>query len=144
MPTFSATGLPSGLNIGSTGPGKATISGTAADGTGGVYDVTVTAANGIGPDASKQVEVTVNEAPELTGPAMVRFVAGFASETVFTSDGFPQADLSVVGALPAGVTFTDNGNGTATLGGTPTLPSVGTTTSPSEPATGSTPMPRSQ
>ena len=36
-----------------------------------------------------------------------------------TSTGVPTATLSETGALPAGVTFTDNGDGTATLAGTP-------------------------
>ena len=37
-----------------------------------------------------------------------------------TTAGFPTATtLTKTGALPAGVTFTDNGDGTATLAGTP-------------------------
>jgi hypothetical protein len=124
-PVLSASGLPSGLQVEGTGPGKARITGQPADGTGGQYDVTVTASNGIGADASHQVTVAVNEAPELTGPSTARFVVGTASETVFSSDGFPAASLSVEGSLPAGVTFTDNGNGTATLSGTPAPGSVG-------------------
>src|SRR5262249_2774177 len=32
---------------------------------------------------------------------------------------FPKPSISVTGALPAGVMFTDNGNGTGTLAGTP-------------------------
>ncbi len=124
-PTLSATGLPVGLTMASTGAGKAHITGSAANGTGGVYDVTVSATNGIGDDDAKQVEVTVNEAPEITGPATVRFVAGSAGMTVFSADGYPGAGLSLEGTLPAGVTFVDNGNGTATLSGTPALSAVG-------------------
>ncbi len=126
VPTFSTFNLPAGLDITSTGSGKAKITGTAADGTGGQYQVSVIASNGIGESAGKLVDVTVNEAPELTGPSAVRFVAGFHGETVFSSDGYPGASLTVVGALPAGVTFVDNGNGTATLSGTPAGTSVGT------------------
>ena len=33
--------------------------------------------------------------------------------------GNPAATITESGALPSGVTFTDNGNGTATLAGTP-------------------------
>ena len=36
-----------------------------------------------------------------------------------TTTGFPTPTVSESGALPGGVTFTDNGNGTATLSGTP-------------------------
>lgn len=37
-----------------------------------------------------------------------------------TTTGNPVPTLSKTGSLPAGVTFTDNGNGTATIAGTPT------------------------
>ena len=37
-----------------------------------------------------------------------------------TTTGFPTPTVSESGALPGGVTFTNNGNGTATLSGTPT------------------------
>lgn len=125
-PTIGATGLPAGLAVTGTGPGKGKITGTPANGTGGVYAATVSADNGIGAPATQPVSVTVNEAPELFGASNVRFVAGFAGTTDFTSDGYPQAALTVVGGLPSGVTFVDNGNGTATLAGTPAGTSVGT------------------
>lgn len=125
-PAFTATGLPAGLGVTSTGAGTARLTGTPADGTGGVHAVTVTADNGIESPASQPVVVTVNEAPELFGAAAVRFVAGTAGSTDFTSDGFPQASLTVVGGLPSGVSFVDNGNGTATLSGTAAVSAVGT------------------
>src|SRR5207248_9853592 len=41
--------------------------------------------------------------------------------TVTTAHSFPlTTTLSRTGPLPAGVSFTDNGNGTATIAGTPT------------------------
>lgn len=40
--------------------------------------------------------------------------------TVTTTGSSPTAVLTSSGTLPSGVTFTDNGNGTATLAGTPT------------------------
>lgn len=124
-PTFTATGLPAGLHVESTGPGTARISGVAADGTGGEYDATLIATNGVGTDATKDVHVVVNEAPELTGPSAVRFVAGRPGLTVFSADGYPGAHLTITGALPSGVTFHDNGNGTATLAGTAPSSEVG-------------------
>ena len=39
-----------------------------------------------------------------------------------TSTGVPTCTLSATGTLPPGVTFTDNGNGTGTISGTPTSP----------------------
>ena len=38
-----------------------------------------------------------------------------------TTIGFPIAALTLTGTLPNGLQFTDNGNGTATLAGAPTV-----------------------
>ncbi|RNL62175.1 S-layer family protein [Nocardioides marmoriginsengisoli] len=127
VPTLSATGLPAGLTLASTGAGTAKISGSAADGTGGLYPgVVVKAANGVGSDATKNVDVTVNEAPELVGPSEARFVTGSANEIGFSSDGFPQAAITRTGTLPAGLSFVDNGNGSAKISGTAPASAVGT------------------
>jgi hypothetical protein len=125
-PTLSATGLPAGLSLTSTGPGTAHITGTAANHAGGEYDVTVTATNGVTPDASTVIHLVVREAPELTGPTAARFVTGSAGTVGFSADGYPQAALTATGALPPGLTFVDNGNGTATLSGTAATGSDGT------------------
>ena len=126
VPTLSAAGLPAGLTLTGTGAGKGKVAGNAANGTGGVYPVTVTATNGVGSPATRSTTVTVNEAPELVGPAEARFVTGSASSIGFSSDGFPQATLTRTGTLPAGLTFTDNGNGSATISGTAPASAVGT------------------
>lgn len=125
VPTFSADGLPPGLTVQSTGAGTARISGTAADGTGGEYDVTLTADNGVGEPAGKTVHLVVNEAPELTGPTMARFVAGRDATIGYLADGYPGAALSIEGDLPEGLTFTDNGDGSGTIGGTATEAALG-------------------
>jgi hypothetical protein len=101
----------------STGPGKAKITGTPADGTGGEYDVTVTATNGVGSDAITTIHLVVDEAPGITGPTTARFVSGSAGSIAYSTDGYPQATLTETGALPAGVHF-DSAIGTATLSGT--------------------------
>ena len=124
--TLSASGLPAGLTVQSTGPGKAKIVGTPANGTGGEYDAVVTASNGVGIGATTTVHIVVKEAPELTGPSTARFVTGTASTVGFSSDGYPQATITRSGSLPPGVTFVDNGNGTATLAGTAAAGSDGT------------------
>src|SRR5262249_36596418 len=49
----------------------------------------------------------------------VVFTVGQAGHFTITTTGFPVAVLSESGSLPSGVSFTDNGNGTATLAGTP-------------------------
>ena len=45
-----------------------------------------------------------------------------------TTTGYPTSSLTESGTLPSGVTFVDNGNGTATLSGTPTAGSDGSYT----------------
>ncbi|MGN6721896.1 MAG: beta strand repeat-containing protein, partial [Marmoricola sp.] len=125
-PTISASGLPSGLSMTSTGSGQAKITGTAAVGSGGTYNVTVTAANGVGTNATTTIQVTVNEAASIQGSTVVRLVAGTAGSTAYTTNGFPIPSLSESGTLPSGVTFVDNHNGTATLGGTAATSAVGT------------------
>jgi hypothetical protein len=66
------------------------------------------------------------QAPGLSGPASATFIVGAAGGPVtFTATGIPTPALSESGALPSGVTLTDNGNGTATLAGTPAAGTVG-------------------
>ena len=48
------------------------------------------------------------------------FSVGSAATFTISATGSPKPALTETGALPSGVTFTDNGNGTATLAGTPT------------------------
>ena len=117
-PTITAVGLPTGLGVTSTGPGTATITGTPGVGQGGVHDVTVTAANGVAPDASTPYTITVNEDPVVEGSASVRFVVGTPNLVTYSTDGFPMPSLEASGDMPDGVTFDDNGDGTGTLSGT--------------------------
>ena len=101
------------------GDGTATLAGTPAAGAGGVYPLTITAGNGISPAARQDFTLTVEQSPGITSAAEVTFTTGQAATFTLTSSGFPTAALSAQGALPAGVTFTDNGDGTATLEGAP-------------------------
>jgi Bacterial Ig-like domain (group 3)/Legume lectin domain len=70
--------------------------------------------------------LTVDEAPSITieSPSMALAGAPF-SATVYTSDDYPVPSISESGSLPDGVTFADQGNGTAVLSGTPAVSSVG-------------------
>ncbi len=120
-PVVTASGLPDGLAV----DGDA-VAGTPANGTGGIYDVILTATNGVGDDATDAVEVTVEEAASIAGPAEVRMVAGSHATFAYAGGGFPEPTLTADGDLPDGVTFEDNGDGTATLSGTPALDAVGT------------------
>jgi hypothetical protein len=121
VPTLSETGsLPSGVTFVDNGNGTATLAGTPAAGTGGVYTLTITAQNGLAPNATQTFTLTVNQAPAITSASSTTFVLNSAGTFTVTTSGYPRPALSKTGALPAGVTFTDNGIGTATLQGTPT------------------------
>ena len=108
------------------GNGTATLAGTPAAGTGGTYALTFTATNGVGSPTVQNFTLTVNQAPAITSATGTTFTVGVAGTFTVTTTGFPTPVDHARGALPAGVTFTDNGNGTATLAGTPAAGTGGT------------------
>ncbi len=61
-----------------------------------------------------------------TSPDHTTFTEGVPNTFVVTVTGKPTPALTVVGDFPAGITFTDNGDGTGTLAGTPGANTVGT------------------
>ena len=112
--------LPSGLGFTDNGNGTATIAGTPAAGSTGVYNLTITASNGIGQPATQSFVLTVNQAPAITSAASTSATVGTAFSFTVTTTGYPAPTLTRTGTLPTGVTFTANSNGTATFSGTPT------------------------
>ena len=121
-PVVSAVGtLPSGLAFTANANGTATISGTPAVGTAGTYDLTLTASNGVGSATQTLVvSVAASAAPKITSASSVELVAGSANTFTVSATGVPLPTLTESGALPPGVSFTANANGTATISGTPT------------------------
>ncbi|MEZ5416175.1 MAG: putative Ig domain-containing protein [Vicinamibacterales bacterium] len=118
-PAISLAGsLPAGVTFVNNGNGTATIAGTPNAGSGGSYPVTLTATNGVGTPATQNFVLTVNQAPAITSANAVSFSLNTASTFTVTATGVPAPTISVTGALPAGITVTPNGNGTATIGGT--------------------------
>ena len=117
--------LPSGVTFTDNGDGTATLAGTPAANTGGTYPFTIKATNGVSPDATQPSTLTVNQAPRITSPAGTTFTVGQARTFTVTTSGVPTPGLSENGPLPSGVTFKDNGDGTATLAGTPAAGSSG-------------------
>ena len=120
--------LPTGVAFTDNGDGTATLAGTPAAGTGGTYPFTITATNGFGSAATQSFTLTVDQACQFTSPGPVTFTIGQAGTINVTTTGYPTCRLSETGALPSGVTFTDNGDGTVTLAGTPAPGSGGTYT----------------
>jgi uncharacterized membrane protein YdcZ (DUF606 family) len=119
-PTLALSGaLPDGVTFTDNGDGTATLAGTPEDGSVGVYALTFTASNGVPPDATQPFTLTVNESPAITSSDNTTFFEGAVGTFTVTTTGVPTPTLALSGALPDGVTFTDNGDGTATLAGTP-------------------------
>jgi hypothetical protein len=83
--------------------------------------------SGIFLTSSGTANQTVNQPPTIASASSATFTVGQAgSFTVTTGPDYPTATtLTESGSLPSGVTFTDNGNGTATLAGTPAAGTVG-------------------
>ncbi len=113
--------LPKGVTFTNNKKGTATISGTAALGTGKAYSITIKATNGVGATASQSFRLTVDQAPKITSAAKATFVYRKKGSFEVRTSGYPAATLSESGALPKGVTFKTSKNGTATISGTPTV-----------------------
>jgi hypothetical protein len=125
-PALSESGsLPSGVTFLDNGDGTATLAGTPAAGSNGIYPITITASNGVSPDASQSFTLTVTGPPTITSGHSTTFTEGSVEDFTVTSTGTPAPSLTEHGRLPAGITFTDNGDGTADLAGTPATGSNG-------------------
>jgi sugar lactone lactonase YvrE len=122
--SLGGAALPAGVTFTDNGDGTATLSGTPAAGTAGSYALTVTASNGFSPAATQSLQLTVTQTPAITSAATVAFTATQTASFTITTTGSPAPAITDSGAtLPAGVRFTDHGNGTATLSG---IPAAGT------------------
>ena len=116
------------------GDGTATLAGTPTKA--GTYAMDLSAGNVYG-TAQQTLTVTVQQAPSITSGATATFTEGTAGTFTVATTGSPTATITESGALPTGVTFTDNGDGTATLGGTPATGTRAATRSRSTHPTGS-------
>ncbi len=119
-PTLSETGnLPTGVTFTDDGDGTARLAGTPAASASGTYPITIAAGNGIGSPATQSFTLVVDQAPAITSGNNATFSAGSSGSFTVQTTGLPTPALSESGGLPAGVTFIDNGDGTASLAGTP-------------------------
>ncbi len=124
-PSLSEAGtLPAGVTITNNEDGTATFSGSAAAGTAGTYPIVITAENETGETATQHFVLTVTtatSAPSITSETETEQALDLPFTYTVTTNGYPAPTLTKTGALPAGVTFTNNGDGTATIAGTPTV-----------------------
>jgi len=131
VPSLQVSGLPDGMAFTDHGDGTGTLT-VAPDtpATTAPVDLTVTATSVAGSD-TQQLRLAVGASPSITLPdagGSVVLPRGVAASSTVSSTGTPTASLRCTvgatacasGALPSGLSFTDNGDGTATLAGTPT------------------------
>lgn len=119
-PTIKASGLPKGLTLRDNRNGTATISGTPNAGDFGPYTVTVSAAVKTETTTTEHLSITVDDSGVFSSkPKDLAHTGASFSYPITTRYAYPAPTISTSSTLPDGVTLTDNGNGTATLGGTP-------------------------
>ncbi len=126
--TIDATTLPAWLTFTDNGDGTATLSGTPTDTEVGSHSVVLSISDGSLSDSQSFTIVVgnVNDAPSFTSTAPTSATQNtLYSYTIATTD--PDGDPLTIDAptLPAWLTFTDNGDGTAILSGTPSNTEVG-------------------
>jgi hypothetical protein len=122
VPSLNLTGtLPAGVTFTDNHNGTGTLTGTPA--TGGVFLVNLIATNSTG-SSSQPFTLTVNQSPSISSANNATFSAGSTNSFTVTATGYPTSSITENGALPTGVTFVDNHNGSGTLSGMPTGASV--------------------
>ncbi len=114
--------LPQGVTFADNGDGTATLGGVPVVTAAGTYALTVLAWDATS-STVQTFELTVlpdpGAAPTITSPTTASFQVGNRSTFTVTATGAPTVRLAVAGDLPNGVSFTDNGDGTGVLSGTP-------------------------
>ena len=129
--TISATTRPAWLTtLVDNGNGTATLSGTPASGDVGDHPVVlqVTDAGGLFSTQTYTVTVTgVNNAPQFTSVPVTAATEGAIYTYIITTSDPDVGDTRTISVTirPAWLPLVDNGNGTATLSGTPTSGDVG-------------------
>ncbi len=108
-PNLAESGtLPAGVIFANNGNGTATLSGTPAAGTGGVYDITFTASNGVSPAAVQNFALTVAQALSVTGePASQSVCAGSGVSFTGAAAGFPTPSVQWQVSTDGGQTWSD-------------------------------------
>ena len=109
---LSATGLPSGVTFTDNGDGTGILAGDEV--AAGSYPITLTATNGVGPDAAQDFVLTVCAPPAFTSADNVSVDSTDGGTFTATTNGYPTPVLST-SPLPEGVSFTDNGDGSGTI-----------------------------
>ena len=115
--------LPTGVSLVDNNDGTATLSGTPSGNANSVYTFTIKAHNSSG-DAYQVFTMTIDRAPTVANVPNETLNVGTAFSLGVSTLGYPYPAFSVTG-LPAGLSLTDNGDGTGTISGTPSVGSGG-------------------
>jgi Fibronectin type III domain/Regulator of chromosome condensation (RCC1) repeat/Putative Ig domain len=125
LPNITKAGsLPPGVRFGHHRGGTATISGTPSHRAEGVYPLRLTAEDSAG-TATQAFTLTITSAPAITKIPVTTARAGVPLHLTIKAAGYPVPAFTESGLLPGGLTFTGNGNGTATIAGTAATGSSG-------------------
>jgi hypothetical protein len=123
---LSASGLPSGANfVTNSSNTSGTFTWTPNSSQSGAYDVVFVAANGLEGSAATHIQVLDsagggNHPPVLSVPATLRLNEGATAAFTLTATDVDADHVTLsASGLPAGATFTDNGNNTASFSWTP-------------------------
>ena len=86
----------------------------------GVYTIPITAINTAG-TTTQNLVITVGDKPAFTSNSTANFVGGVPGSFVISASGFPLPSISLGPGfpVPSGLSLHDNGDGTATVSGTP-------------------------
>ena len=117
-PTVSAVDYPSWLTF-AAGSSSGVLSGTPPAGSGGLFQVYISAQNGSGFTASQTLTIRVNQPPAVAVASRLTFRAGRHVRYRITSSGFPAPVLSEHGRIPRGLSFRAGSDGTALIVGKP-------------------------
>lgn len=117
VPAIGVDRLPAGLRLTTHGDGSATIEGTPT-GPVGTTTVEVRAQNASGTSIAT-FPVVIQQAPAFIDRGPVVLGLGELSSVVLHTVGYPVPGISIDGDLPPGLSFVDNGDGTATVSGRP-------------------------
>jgi hypothetical protein len=112
--------LPGGVTFTDNRDGTATLAGTPTVASGGVYNLTVIADDGVPPNATQAFVLTVQEPPAFTTPSTLVLTTGKAGSLAIETTGYPTPTIVETGPLPSGIGFKANpANGTAIIAGLP-------------------------
>ena len=117
--------LPAGVSFANKGNGTATVAGTPKATSGGLYTLTFRATNAAG-TTTQSFALNVGATPAITSGAEYHRHRRRRALLHCQDHRLPTAGAVRRGTLAAGLSFVDNGNGTATLSGAPDAGSGGT------------------